>query len=57
MAFIDYALPIIIIVGLILAIWAKTSGQTIGDLLRDLVSFFEEKKEDTQENIMGVYER
>ena len=57
MAFIDYALPLIIIGGLVLAIWAKVSGQTVGDLLRDLVDFFNEKKEDTAETTMGVYER
>ena len=57
MPVLDVILPILIIAGLILAIWAKASGQTIGDLFRDMADFFSDKKEETQETMMGVYGR
>lgn len=59
MAWIDWALPTIIVVGLILAVWAKTSGQTIMDLMRDIADFISEKKEETAETTanIGIYDR
>lgn len=42
----DWVIAVLIIVGLILAIWAKISQQTIKELLADLVDLVREKKED-----------
>ena len=55
MAFIDWALPVIIIVGLVLAIIAKATGETLGEILSDLKDFFSEKKDDVQDTTIGVY--
>ncbi|GBE19355.1 hypothetical protein BMS3Abin17_00078 [archaeon BMS3Abin17] len=42
----DFAISIIIILGFILALWARLSGQTIGELLRDMKDFFTDTAED-----------
>lgn len=58
MTWVDWALPTIIIVGLILIIWARVSGQTITELFRDLRDFFSEKREDIEEKTdIGIYDR
>jgi len=53
----SWIIPVIIILGLILAIWAKVSGQTIMDLFRDIGDFINEKKEDSVERTIGIYDR
>jgi hypothetical protein len=53
----SWIIPVIIILGLILAIWAKVSGQTIMDLFRDIGDFINEKKEDSVERTIGIYSR
>lgn len=45
----DTLIAIAIIVGLILAIWARVSNQTIVELLGSLRDFFQNKGEDTVE--------
>lgn len=57
MAFLDIVLPIIIIVGLILAIWAIVSKQSVVDVMRDIFDFVAEKKEEGEEVAIGIYER
>lgn len=50
----DLIISSTIIIGLILAIWAKISQQTIVELLRDMKEFFQEKNEDMYENAQEV---
>ena len=45
----DWLIGLAIIVGLILAIWAKISQQTIVELLKDIRDFAQGKGEDTVE--------
>lgn len=49
MASADWIISIVIIVGLILAVWARVSRQTIGELLRDIGDYFREKKEENEQ--------
>jgi hypothetical protein len=51
----DMLITILIIGGLILAIWAKMSGQTIGELLRDIRDFIAEGAEGKAEEIIYYY--
>jgi len=57
MPVLDWLIPIIIIVALALAVLAKATGETLGEILNDIKEFFVGKAEDVQENTMGVYER
>lgn len=45
----DWVIALAIIVGFILAIWAKVSQQTIVDLLRDITDYINEQKENATE--------
>lgn len=47
----DGLVAVIIIVGLILAIWAKISQQTIVELLTDIKDMLQDKKDDARENL------
>lgn len=47
----DGLIAVLIIVGLILAIWAKISQQTITELLSDIKDMIQNKKEDAQDNL------
>jgi len=47
----DGLVAVLIIVGLILAIWAKISQQTIVELLTDIKDMLQDKKEDAQSNL------
>lgn len=51
----DGIIGVVIIVGLVLAIWAKVSQQTITELLRDLRDIMSEKKEEVVEKATVVY--
>jgi flagellar motor component MotA len=52
MAFVDVALTIIIIGGLILAVWAAISKQTIMGLFRDIADFIQERRENAVERYL-----
>ena len=52
----DWLISFSIIIGLILAIWAKLSQQTIGELLRDIREFLSEMRSGAQEKVIEVYE-
>lgn len=56
MAWIDYAIPILVVGGLVLAIIAKATNETLGEILSDIKDFFVEKKEDVSDNTIGVYD-
>ena len=45
----DWLITIGILTGLVLAVWAKVSGQTVMELIRDIGDFIREKKEDATE--------
>jgi hypothetical protein len=47
----DGLVAVVIIVGLILAVWAKISQQTIVELLTDIKDMLQDKKEDAQSNL------
>lgn len=51
----DGIIGVVIIVGLVLAIWAKVSQQTITELLRDIRDIMSEKKEEVVEKATVVY--
>ena len=57
MAFLDIALPLLIIGGLILAVWAAVSKQTVGEVLQDISDFISDKKNDGEEAVVGIYDR
>lgn len=44
----DWLISISIIVGLILAVWARVSRQTIGELLRDIREYISEIREEKE---------
>lgn len=48
-SWLDWALPVLIIGGLVLAIWAKVSQQTITELLRDIRDMMQDKQEEATE--------
>jgi hypothetical protein len=48
---VDWLVAVVIIIGLILAIWAKVSQQTIVELLSDIKDMVQNKKEDVQSNL------
>jgi hypothetical protein len=48
---VDWLVAVVIIIGLILAIWAKVSQQTIVELLSDIKDMLQDKKEDVQSNL------
>lgn len=52
MVWYDVVITIVIIGGLILAVWAKISKQTIMDLIRDIVDFIRERRENAQERYL-----
>lgn len=53
----EMAIAILIIVGLILAVWAKISGMTIPELLRGLTDYARDTKEDIAEkNLVRYYD-
>ena len=45
----DFLISAIIIIGLILAIWAKMSQETVVELLRDIREFISESRENAAE--------
>jgi len=51
MAFIDTILTVAIVLGILLVVIARISGQTIVELFRDLSDFLKEKKEESFESI------
>lgn len=51
----DWIISILIIIGLILAIWAKATQQTIKELLSDLIELSREAKEGTVEEVIYNY--
>lgn len=51
----DTLISFAIIAGLILAVWAKISQQTIVELLRDMRDMFSEQREEVQQNAIEVY--
>ena len=52
----DWLIAGSIIIGLVLAIWAKVSQQTIVELLADIRDFLQDRKEDTIDNLEYVNE-
>lgn len=52
----DWVIAVTLILGLILAIWARISQQTIVELLRDIREFLGEKREDVQDRAIDIYE-
>jgi hypothetical protein len=51
----DFIIAAVIIIGLVLAIWAKISRQTIPELLSDLKDLATDQKEEQTENMTQVY--
>jgi len=51
----DWIVSFAIIGGLILAAWAKVSGMTIPELLREIRDFFKESSEEATE-VIAYYE-
>jgi len=49
MGWADILLTVLILTGVILAIWARISKQTIPDLVRELLDIAREQKEETFE--------
>lgn len=49
MTLLDLVITATIIGALVLAIWAKISGQTVIELIRDITEYFREQKENTIE--------
>jgi len=47
----DWLLTVLIIGGLILAMWAKVSHQTIPELLKSMRDFVSDTKEDSEERV------
>ena len=50
----DWIIAVVIIVGLVLAIWARISHQSIPELLSGLRDFFVETKEGVEERAEDV---
>ena len=44
----DWVITVLIIVGLILAIWAKVSQQTIMELIKSITEYIKEMKEEKE---------
>lgn len=51
----DWVIGLTIILGLVLAIWARVSGMTIPDLLRGLTEYVRDTREGVQENAFIPY--
>lgn len=51
----DWVISVLIIVGLILAIWAKSTQQTIKELLTDLIELAKENREGVVEEVTYNY--
>jgi len=45
----DWIITILVLVGFILAVWARVSGQTIGEVLRQIREFIRETRESSEE--------
>jgi hypothetical protein len=52
MALVDTIIVVVVIGGLVLAVWAGVTKQTIGDMLRDLFDLIREKREETTERYL-----
>ena len=52
----DGVIAVLIIGGLVLAVWAKISGQTIVELFRDIRDFLQDRGEDAQDKLEYVNE-
>ena len=50
----DYVLAFTIVIGLILAVWARIGGQTIMELIRDIGEYFQEKKDNAIERATEI---
>lgn len=50
----DWLIAVGIIVGLILAVWAKISQQTIVELLKDIRDMFQDKSEENMEHAVDL---
>lgn len=48
----DWIIAVTLILGLVLAIWARMSHQTMGEVLLDIKSFFTGIREDSAERIV-----
>lgn len=54
---INWILPVLIIGGLIIIVYCKATGQTLGEMLHELRDFFAERKEEIAESRLGNYGR
>jgi len=45
----DWIITILVLVGFILAVWARVSGQTIGEVLKQIRDFIRETRESGEE--------
>ena len=53
MAFVDSLLTVLIIVSLILIVMARITGQTITEMVSDVIDLIREKKEESIEPYLG----
>ena len=45
----DWIITILVLLGFILAVWARVSGQTIGEVLKQIRDFIRETRESGEE--------
>mgnify|MGYP001420559823 CR=1 FL=1 len=57
MALLDWLIPLIVIVGLVLAVLAKATGETLGEIFTDIKDLFADKTEVVTDGTIGNYTR